>query len=724
MKRLKKIKRNIGIWLLCLMQLAAVCVIPGGEVHAEETEVAKKIISVVYDDSGSMRDANDSWASANYAMQAFAALLNQKDEMYITYMSEVGTNNEGAKTVDLSDPQTAVDKIRSDSTGSGGTPLRAVEIAIDKLTSIQEKDESAQYWLIVLTDGAMSAHGAKAASLQALLDSNKGKTMSNGSQLLIYYMGIGAAQTIQEDTGKGLHSIMAGTNIVPALSEVANKVSGRMKFASGDITQVDSKTVKLHTELPLYNISVFSQNSKAKVTAARGENDYTVNRNVSLESPNSVLYGNAAVVTNGSALIQPGDCTLTFSEDISLADTVFMYQLVIEMKPVLTKNGVKLNDVSDVKMGDVIDIELIPTNPETGEEIPESKLPSGIQWGVSYSVDGNEIKSSASRSLTGVTVEEGENAITCTMKIPEYVPIVQKITFRAESPIVYGIQADTSDNDRYARSRLGLKYCKETANRYYITADGIPLTKDQLEEMELEIADISVDDSQVKGFLNRFGFLDVTVKLKVQDDGSFLLYPEGGIIPAFMLHAGKYSAVIQLNRDHTITAEGELWVDPALSDWIQLIPVLIILLLVLYILYIVFGKAKFAGQSLKIDVYKPFGGDGSGRKITSQCDEIVLHKYTLATFLPTRASTQMIPGLGIKVVADGANGVYFNVGSLNSFQKAGSSTIHPEHNFDGVVGSLKDTEKMIKDAAVKEIALGATPYYFKQGKRLYRVTVQ
>jgi hypothetical protein len=82
-------KKKAAIWLFCLIQVVTLCAAPALNADAAQNKAAKKIISVVYDDSGSMWDANDSWAAANYAMQAFAALLNADDEMYITYMSDV-----------------------------------------------------------------------------------------------------------------------------------------------------------------------------------------------------------------------------------------------------------------------------------------------------------------------------------------------------------------------------------------------------------------------------------------------------------------------------------------------------------------------------------------------------------------------------------------------------------------------------------------------------------
>ena len=48
-----------------------------------ESLYIRKIVSVVYDDSGSME--GDKWANANYAMQTFCGMLNSEDQLYITY---------------------------------------------------------------------------------------------------------------------------------------------------------------------------------------------------------------------------------------------------------------------------------------------------------------------------------------------------------------------------------------------------------------------------------------------------------------------------------------------------------------------------------------------------------------------------------------------------------------------------------------------------------------
>ena len=67
-------KKKAAIWLFCLIQVVTLCIAPVIGADAAQIKAAKKIISVVYDDSGSMNDDHDSWAVANYAMQAFCGM--------------------------------------------------------------------------------------------------------------------------------------------------------------------------------------------------------------------------------------------------------------------------------------------------------------------------------------------------------------------------------------------------------------------------------------------------------------------------------------------------------------------------------------------------------------------------------------------------------------------------------------------------------------------------
>ena len=109
-----------------------------------ESLYIRKIVSVVYDDSGSME--GDKWAYANYATQAFCGMLNSEDQLFITYMSHSQSkSNYKPEKADLSKSkiQKSVDSIRKH-TDSGSTPFGAVETAFRQLKSAKDSNPNTQ----------------------------------------------------------------------------------------------------------------------------------------------------------------------------------------------------------------------------------------------------------------------------------------------------------------------------------------------------------------------------------------------------------------------------------------------------------------------------------------------------------------------------------------------------------------------------------------------------
>ncbi len=553
--------------------------------------------------------------------------------------------------------------------------------------------------------------------------------MSNGSSVYISYMGIGAsAVKIKEDSSRGLASYdEADTDIVSVLSDIANKISGRLKFESSQIARTDGKTIKVHSDIPMYTISVFSQSSNATVTGVKSETELTIDRNVPLKYPeksnantNTSLFGNAAVVNNGSSVIPAGDYTITFSEDVDLANVVVMYQPAIKMKAVMTRNGIEVDDPSALAAGDEVDIEIIPTDPDTGEEIDEKKLPAGITWKVSYEVDGTVKAEKDGKLLSDVKVEEGNNKVTASMLIPDYVPMIQTISFTPENAMVYGIQVYQPEKSAFSRNNLGIKNVDGELVKFQITGDGTPLTKEQQDGMKLKVKDVSVDNSGIKEFYNRLGFKSASVGLKLNDDGTYSLYPKNFGFPAFLIKAGIYTVTVALENDTAVTAEGTFEVVPSLADWIDLIKVVIFLLIVFYLIYIFFIKAKFDGQTLKIEVYVAKGALGEGKLMTTESEEVILKKFGGDLFLPKGACTKLVGG--IRVIADGCGGAYIKKSTVLNYDAFGNSAGNPLRNFSGVCAGLKKVQGN-EDKITATVSLGAQAFYLKQGTRLYRITL-
>lgn len=434
--------------LLCLIVIAAVSFSEFMPVFATsqggsgtEIKAPKKIVSLVFDDSSSMYGSSiDSWAQANYATQVFAALMNPQDEFYITYMSELV-----AREVDLSDPQAAVDKIRTTQTYWSGTPLTSVEVAEEKLESINESDPNTQYWLVIMTDGAFYNDAANYSDIIDACNSLKGKTMSNGSALRVFYYGIGSgALEVQEDPDNGLETEKSD-DIVGTLNDVANTISGRLKYDGQDITFVDDKTIEVSSEIPLYSLSAFTQNSQAQVSSAKmvtaeGNELILDFNNVKVQSPEPEdvfadgsdggyedlktpdLHGNISVISNNDQVIPAGKYRIEFSDPIDKESLVLMYQPAVTLILTMYINGNEVKTGSQVTEGSDIELRLTLIDPSTGNEIDKSLLPSGTDYEIVMKGDqGTETTSGLTMSVDDI--QPGGYSFTGQMTIPGMVPV-------------------------------------------------------------------------------------------------------------------------------------------------------------------------------------------------------------------------------------------------------------------------------------------------------------
>jgi len=173
--------RLISLFLaifICLFQFA----IP---TYAESVR-NKKIVSIVYDDSGSMHlNEQLKWAYANYAMQAFAGMLNREDVLMINYMSSVQQGNNTPVTIDTSNRENSVNMIRTHTT-SGDTPFAAIDAAHKNLKSYHDNNSNTQYWLVVMTDGEFNS--TELSKVENKLTNIADDQMPNGSSPQIIYL--------------------------------------------------------------------------------------------------------------------------------------------------------------------------------------------------------------------------------------------------------------------------------------------------------------------------------------------------------------------------------------------------------------------------------------------------------------------------------------------------------------------------------------------------------
>ena len=156
-------KREIKLLFLLLFISALIPYL----LQASNTGQPSRAIHIVFDDSASMIRSgspvvyNDRWGQAKYAMEVFAAMLEENDIMRVYYMSDYlpglvpgGNLNAPPKlTIRGSEPATArVARIHNTVTHASWTPFDPVIRAFNDLKTA-DADEK---WLVVLTDGAFN----------------------------------------------------------------------------------------------------------------------------------------------------------------------------------------------------------------------------------------------------------------------------------------------------------------------------------------------------------------------------------------------------------------------------------------------------------------------------------------------------------------------------------------------------------------------------------------
>ncbi len=730
--------KKIRTFILCILMTAAVCAglfVTGPAVFARAENTMKrnkKIVSMVFDDSGSMA-VRDRWAYANYAVQAMAALMNKEDELYIVLMND--QNN--IIRVDLKDPAASVREIRSKCLfiDRAGTPSSSVDTAMRKLSSVEDQDPSTQYWLFIITDGIFQHDDGREdpALASQKVENYKGTVMPNGSRVNIDYLKIGKEDSgpVKSDEYAGVWSYQSTSeNVTDTVSEISNQVSGRMGFKDSDIRVMSGSSMQVHSNLPLYSISILSQRSNATVTGCEGTEKLNIDSNTSLETPvtsdgikpDQPIKGNAAVVSNGDRIIPPGDYTITFSEAVDPANVKLLYEPAIDLlMRAVDKNGDPL-DSARIAPGDKVDIEVVPVIPGTEQEIPVEDLPEGTTFAIEYEVDGNIVASSDTSKVTDVEVMEGSSIFRGSMTIPGYAPIIRETA--AFTAVRYGLIAEIPEDPViYRRTSFGKTDVNGNSIVFRITRNDKIMTKKDMEndDISLQVTDLSVDNSNVTGFLNSFGNTPADCRIRVEEDGTIYLMPARPPVLAlapFLIDCGDYHVTVAVNQDETLTGEADFTIQGGWGEWKYPFILLTLLLLILYLLYIFFVKYKFHGQKVHVDYYKMLT-DGSGIKEKNKGGTYTLDFFSPDLFLPRRACHRNI--MGLDVVADGMVVRVTGKSIQSGYAKFGQAAVSEKmamKRLNTVVSRLtptRDEKGKAKDTA--DQYLTGKPIYFQRGPK-------
>ena len=471
-------------WMARLLTMAVLLVTLtgiGSVTGNAESLYIRKIVSVVYDDSGSMT-SEDKWAYANYAMQTFCGMLNSEDQLYVTYMKSAKNPDYEPEKIDLSASgiQNSIESIRNHSDTSS-TPYQAVEIAFNKLKAVQDPNANTQYWLIILTDGTFDRDNYinnpdKPDELIDYFDGYVNEVMPNGTNPQITYFAIGnSALEVPAREDKGLYTYSC--------------VSGRTRLDKSDMKLLDEKTVQISSAIPLLNIAVLSQETDSKIVSANysNETDIPISRYASLDFHeykghiHDELIGNAYLLGDSQNVIGSGTYEITFDKAVSLDDLVFLFEPALEMRVTIYVNGEKIDnsELKNTHEGDKISVSCGIYEMNTDNEINSDLLPENTSYDIYIYEDGNvtEHISGKDMELKDYELKNIETKLVASAQIENFNPIeyTKKFTPDKYVPKVYTMSAEFDNGVR------SIKYDDVTSNsnvklRFTVSLNGETIT--------------------------------------------------------------------------------------------------------------------------------------------------------------------------------------------------------------------------------------------------------
>lgn len=443
------LKRAIS--LLCVLALVLTVLVPGWSASAAG-DTQQRVIDVVYDDSGSMCSdgygAVDRWSQALYAMEVFATMLGEQDEMNVYRMSDFGASPTNVKGSD----DGRVDQIIGSLGETGNTPYETVEAAAGHITSV---DPSVSRWLVVLTDGEFQHQPSQ--GLQAALS----EYAAQGIQVV--YLGIGAAEQLSGDEANGFYAYSAGSSaeILPCITEIANQIFQQQILPAGHIT-TSGNTMTLNIDIPVDQLLVFAQGEGISVEGMTGDSGAltpTGSHRVEVTEANTpdgwqgqtiLAPGLCGVVQTYTAGEQPypqGTYTLTVSDP---SNVEIYYIAGTDIDCHLTYNGVEVKDDEKHYAGEY-GISMRFLDPLTGQEVQSDLLDGAV---FTAELKNGEDVQTIDSSTTSVYLQEGDVELSASAELPGHVTVTSSHTYTVyPEPILLDVAAQIPGD--YKLSALG-----------------------------------------------------------------------------------------------------------------------------------------------------------------------------------------------------------------------------------------------------------------------------
>ncbi|MEH7463920.1 vWA domain-containing protein [Bacillus thuringiensis] len=325
----------IRIIATSILFLLLVCMNPFSSL-AKGEEGRQRAVSLVYDDSGSMRN-NDRWKYANYALQSLIALLDEKDTFSYVPMSHPA--EEISVSLGNSKRQGEIDKIQTWNE-QANTPFQSVETAIQSMKREVQVNANREFWLIVLTDGAFnelekqdeSEKKRISETLSKFKKEMEAKKVSLHAVLITMEENLGTQEQTQMNIFKEIwkqqtNGIVLPTSgedgVIHSVNQAAAFIANRDPFSSVEEavkTNIVGNKIEITTPFPLKRITLVDQSShKVPYRIQNIKGSLQLQSKFSIQAPVGMgLYGGITqIMSKNSAVIEPGAYIVEINQVIS-----------------------------------------------------------------------------------------------------------------------------------------------------------------------------------------------------------------------------------------------------------------------------------------------------------------------------------------------------------------------------------------------------------------------
>ena len=286
----------------------------------------KKIISIVYDDSGSMDNKDEDWAYASYSIQNLIGLINNGDELNVVKMSKPTTSI----TFDISNSQSRINAINETKNwrAKGNTPFTAVETAVDWLKNKKQEyrnSNATSYYLIIITDGEFGTNYP--SNMNSYLNDLK-TTMANSKYEGIF---VAIGNNVPNYTKKDWTSIKENyliessnsNDIINAMFKTSGLILGQgNKNTELDITTKDN-SISFNSYFPLKKFIIYEQNQNINIkniTLNEIEASITNDFNTTYPGNKNITSRIIHIEEKNSNYIPPGKIAIDFDSKIDISN--------------------------------------------------------------------------------------------------------------------------------------------------------------------------------------------------------------------------------------------------------------------------------------------------------------------------------------------------------------------------------------------------------------------